>query len=91
LRITLALRRWNDFFLRLGSACNDGQGLWGAHELVDEKKVRQGKDASQSTAKKKRIPSQADIHVSGALRTAYEETMREDIPAEFLDLLGKLE
>lgn len=59
--------------------------------MVDEKKVRQGRDASQSSAKKKRAPSGTDIHVAGALRTAYEETVREEIPAEFLDLLGKLE
>lgn len=84
------LRRWNDFSLLLARMVRTmEQGLWGAHELVDEKKVRQGKDASQSPARK-RAP-RADIHVSGALRTAYEETVREDIPAEFLDLLGKLE
>lgn len=28
--------------------------------------------------------------VSNALRTAYEEAVREDVPAEFLDLLNKL-
>jgi len=59
--------------------------------LVDEKKVRQGKDATQSSGKKKRGSPASDIHVAGALRTAYEEMVREDIPSEFLDLLGKLE
>ena len=28
--------------------------------------------------------------VGRALRTVYDETLREDIPADFLDLLGKL-
>lgn len=63
----------------------------GAHGLVDEKKVRQGKDASQSASRKKRKDARGDIRVAGALRTAYEETVREEIPSEFLDLLGKLE
>ena len=57
--------------------------------MVDEKKVRQGKDASQA-ATRKGDEARPDGHVSGALRTAYEETVREDIPPEFLDLLGKL-
>ena len=37
----------------------------------------------------------ADLHtddsqVAAALRSAYEEAVKEDVPAEFLDLLGKL-
>jgi hypothetical protein len=55
---------------------------------VDEKKVRQGN--AGHAVKKKRVPARPDGPVSGALRTAYEETVREDIPSEFLDLLGKL-
>ena len=51
--------------------------------------MRQG-DAGHATVTKKRTAGR-DIHVAGALRTAYEETVREDIPAEFLDLLGKLD
>ena len=31
-----------------------------------------------------------DSQVAAALRSAYEEAVREDVPAEFLDLLGKL-
>lgn len=31
-----------------------------------------------------------DGHVANALRSAYEEAVREDVPVEFLDLLGKL-
>lgn len=31
-----------------------------------------------------------DPHVAHALRSAYEETVKEDVPAAFLDLLGKL-
>jgi len=31
-----------------------------------------------------------DAQVAAALRQAYEEAVREDVPAEFLDLLDKL-
>jgi hypothetical protein len=34
--------------------------------------------------------SASDTHVANALRSAYEEAVREDVPPEFLDLLGKL-
>ena len=32
----------------------------------------------------------SDPHVANALRNAYEEAVSEDVPQEFLDLLGKL-
>jgi hypothetical protein len=32
----------------------------------------------------------SDPHISNALRSAYEEAVRESVPDEFLDLLGKL-
>ena len=35
-------------------------------------------------------PAGANPLVSNALRTAYEEAVKEDVPAEFLDLLNKL-
>ena len=31
-----------------------------------------------------------DPHVANALRNAYEEAVSENVPQEFLDLLGKL-
>jgi hypothetical protein len=31
-----------------------------------------------------------DSHVANALRNAYQEAVSEDVPQEFLDLLGKL-
>ena len=38
----------------------------------------------------KSVSQDADTQVAAALRSAYEEAVREDVPAEFLDLLGKL-
>jgi len=40
-----------------------------------------------STARKKRSPAP---EVGTALRSVYQRTVDEDIPPEFLDLLGKL-
>ena len=37
--------------------------------------------------RKRRVPTS---EVGHALRSAYDEAMREDIPPEMLDLLGKL-
>ena len=31
-----------------------------------------------------------DSNVGNALRSAYQQTVNEDVPPEFLDLLGKL-
>lgn len=40
-------------------------------------------------ARKKRGSAPADL--GRALRSVYDETLREDVPDDFLDLLGKLE
>ncbi len=44
---------------------------------------------SASRSPKDRKKDKANV-VGRALRTVYDETLREDIPDEFLDLLGKL-
>ncbi len=46
-------------------------------------------DKSKSTKGTKRR-GQAAQDVGKALRSAYDETLREDVPDDFLDLLGKL-
>ena len=43
----------------------------------------------QSDKKKKRRDRHAPI--GRALRTVYDDTLREDVPKDFLDLLGKLD
>ena len=47
----------------------------------------QGKRGARSP--KDRKHDKANV-VGRALRTVYDETLREDIPDDFLDLLGKL-
>lgn len=41
-------------------------------------------------SRRKRAQRPPESHVARALRTAYEETIRENVPDEFLDLLSKL-
>ncbi len=62
--------------------------IQGAHSLVADRKSRDGSGADTSSRKKK--PGGPDTHVANALKTAYEDAVREDVPDEFLDLLGKL-
>lgn len=52
----------------------------GDHRPEDQNKSRKGA---------KRRGAEAD-DVGRALRSAYDETLREDVPDDFLDLLGKL-
>ena len=48
-----------------------------------------GRD-KQASGTGKRGARGHDPHVANALRNAYEEAVSEDVPQEFLDLLGKL-
>ena len=59
----------------------------GAFGLTTDKKP---KAAAKGKAGSTRSPRGADPHVANALRSAYEEAVKEDVPSEFLDLLGKL-
>jgi hypothetical protein len=51
-----------------------------AHDTGDKRRARSARDRKQDKANV----------VGRALRTVYDETLREDIPDDFLDLLGKL-
>ena len=50
---------------------------------------KKGAEASGRAAKAG-APKAAEGHVGNALRVAYEAAVREEVPSEFLDLLGKL-
>ncbi|HET7316554.1 MAG TPA: NepR family anti-sigma factor [Sphingomicrobium sp.] len=49
---------------------------------------RSDKPAAKPAPRKKRTPRSGDV--GRALRSVYDETLREDVPDDFLDLLGKL-
>jgi hypothetical protein len=62
----------------------------GAFGLTADKTSKAtGRDSRASGTGKRRGRGQ-DPHVANALRNAYEEAVREDVPQEFIDLLGKL-
>lgn len=50
--------------------------------------VKKQKDGPAAPAKK-RVRRTADV--GRALRSVYDETLRENVPDDFLDLLGKLD
>lgn len=61
----------------------------GAFGLTADKTSKaNGRDSRSGTGK--RGARGADPHVANALRNAYQEAVSEDVPQEFLDLLGKL-
>jgi hypothetical protein len=73
---------------------------WGTGVLAveDNKRAASRPDQSSSTAQggakkagaKPRGNAQRDGNVGNALRSVYQQTVNEDVPPEFLDLLGKL-
>ena len=50
---------------------------------------RKRKKPAAKPAPKKR-PAKRGSDIGRALRSVYDETLREDVPDDFLDLLGKL-
>lgn len=68
----------------------DDEYLQGAVGLTADKKMKtsgRARTGAGGGVKRTRNPDQ---HISNALRSAYEEAIQEDVPPEFLDLLGKL-
>lgn len=63
---------------------NDGK----KRVLKDTAQIKEDKTARASKAKKPSGHRTADV--GRALRSVYDETLREDVPDEFKDLLGKL-
>lgn len=58
--------------------------------MTTEKTGKKAARDKQASGTSKRGSRAVDTHVSTALRDAYEEAVSEDVPKEFLDLLGKL-
>lgn len=68
----------------------DDDILRGAFGLTADNTSRLTGRDKQASGTVKRASRGSDPHVSNALRNAYEEAVSEDVPQEFLDLLGKL-
>jgi hypothetical protein len=66
---------------------------WGVERLSGSKKGEQrkaGNDRVSAKDKTRKRPKAASTALSRALRSVYDDTLREDVPTDFIDLLGKL-
>jgi hypothetical protein len=63
---------------------------WGASGLTADKKNSTASLPAAGGTRPRKSSRATDPHVADALRTAYQEAVGEDVPQEFLDLLGKL-
>jgi hypothetical protein len=66
-----------------------------AFEIDDDDKVRRGRSGTVTESDTQHPPARSGRKASSpgvgnALREAYQEALREDVPPEMLDLLGKL-
>ena len=64
----------------------------GEHELSDKRSSDRlaGKEKPKVRAKRKAEGGSKASELGKALRSVYDNTLREDVPGDFLDLLGKL-
>ena len=60
--------------------------------MAPEGKKQPGTSGKSGKAAKRPVPDApvGDANVGQALRSAYQRTVNEDVPADLLDLLGKL-
>jgi hypothetical protein len=62
----------------------------GSDVLAASNKEAKDKDRVRRTTTKKTRDKMQQGHVGETLRSIYQQTVDEEIPAEFLDILGKL-
>lgn len=65
--------------------------LEGDERLSGTSKSSSGREHGSSGPPEKRARKDRSGTVGRALRTVYDETLREDVPKDFLDLLRKLD
>jgi hypothetical protein len=60
-------------------------------EKAEVRRADGSSDSSGSAAEGRKKRGAAPADLGRALRTVYDETLREEVPDDFLSLLGKLE
>ena len=65
--------------------------LEGDERLSGNSKSSSGREPARSGSPEKKIRKDRTGTVGRALRTVYDETLREEIPKDFLELLRKLD
>jgi hypothetical protein len=68
----------------------DDTHLRGAFGLTADKDTKATKRNTPKAGTAPRASRAGEPHVADALRNAYEQAVSEDVPQEFIDLLGKL-
>jgi hypothetical protein len=63
----------------------------GDERLSGTSKAKGGREPSGADAPEKKSRKDRSGTIGRALRTVYDETLREDVPKDFLDLLRKLD
>jgi len=54
------------------------------------RKARNNSVAAKGETRKRKKSKASSGPIGRALRSVYDDTLREDVPADFIDLLGKL-
>ena len=86
-----SLRHLNE---RLSTSRQNDRGASGDERLSANNKSDERPDGKRddpsvaASGKRRRSPPPADI--GKALKSVYDDTLREDVPDDFMDLLGKL-
>lgn len=70
-------------------ACGGVERLSGSKKAED-RKAGNNPVPAKAVARDPKKRKTAGGAISRALRSVYDDTLREDVPADFLDLLGKL-
>ncbi len=74
----------------MGCRCTSLPGTRGSDVLAANKKEVKVQDRLQRPINKKSRNKAQQDQVGDALRSIYEQTINEEVPDEFLDILGKL-
>jgi len=69
--------------------------MWGVERLSGSKKGENRRAGNvrvpaKGAARERKKGKATGGAISRALRSVYDDTLREDVPADFIDLLGKL-
>ena len=69
--------------------------MWGVERLSVSKKAEKRKAGNnrvpaRGEARERKRGKKVDGSISRALRSVYDDTLREEVPADFIDLLGRL-
>ena len=78
-----------DWSQRAGTRARGDERL-SAKQKIEPERVGAERSENKKNPAEKKHRTQRASDIGRALRTVYDDTVREDVPDDFLDLLGKL-